>query len=65
MKTAITPEQALEQIKNGHLSQLEGMDEHDLTHVFNDANDVILLTYDQNNQATPAAIIKENETEIL
>ena len=65
MKTAITPEQALKQIKNGHLGQLEGMDEQGLTHVFDDASDVILLTYHQNNQVTPAAIIKENEDEIL
>ncbi len=65
MKTAITPEQALKQIKNGHLGQLEGMDEQGLTHVFDDASDVTLLTYHQNNQVTPAAIIKENEDEIL
>ena len=47
MKTTITPRQALEQITSGHLSRLIGLDPHDLTHVLDDAKEVILLTYHQ------------------
>ena len=64
MKTTITPQQALEQIKSGHLNQLKGLDSHDITHIFDDANEVMLLTFFQNGQATPSAVIKENEAEI-
>ena len=64
MKTIITPQQALEQIKSGHLSQLKGLDAHDFTHIFDGANKVLLLTYYLNGQDTPAAIIKEKESEI-
>ena len=65
MKTTITPEQALEQIKKGHLSQLKGLDENDFTHVFDNANEVILLTYHQNSQTTPASVIMLNESEAV
>ncbi len=64
MKTVITREQALEQIGKGHLSQLKGMDAKGFTHVFDGAKEVILLSYHQNSQATPAAVIEENEPEI-
>ena len=64
MKTTITPQQALEQIKSGHLNQLKGLDSHDITHIFDDAKEVLLLTYYQNDQATPSAVIEENESEI-
>ena len=64
MKTILTPQQALEQVRSGHLSKLKGLDEHDFTHVFDDAEDVILLTYHQNVQANPTAVIEENESEI-
>ncbi len=37
MKKTITLQQALEQIKKGHLSQLKGLDENDITHVLDDA----------------------------
>ena len=36
MKKTITPEQALEQIKNGHLSKLKGLDVNDFTHILDD-----------------------------
>lgn len=65
MKKTITLQQALEQIKKGHLSHLKGLDENDITHVLDDAKEVILLTYHQNSQATPASVIKQNESEIL
>ena len=65
MKKTITPEQALEQIKNGHLSKLKGLDVNDFTHVLDDAKEVILLTYHKKSQATPAAVIKQIESEIL
>ena len=66
MKTTITPEQALEQIKKGHLSQLKGLDPHGFIHVFDDAMEVILLNYYQNSlETTPAAIIDLNKPEIL
>ena len=65
MKTTITPQQAFEQLRSGHLSQLKGLDAHAFTHVLDDAKEVILLTYYQNSQATPAAVIEENESEIL
>ncbi len=65
MKETITLQQALQQINDGHLSQLKGLDENNITHVLNDAKEVILLTYHQNNQATPASVIKQNESEIL
>ena len=65
MKTTITPQQAFEQLRSGHLSQLKGLDAHAFTHVLDDTKEVILLTYYQNSQATPAAVIEENESEIL
>lgn len=64
MKTTLTPKQALEQIKEGHLRQLKGMDEGGFTHVFDDAKEVILLTYQQESQATLSSVIEENEPEI-
>ena len=64
MKTTITPQQALEEIRRGHLGQLKGQDEHGFTFVFDDANEVLLLTYYIDRETIPMAVIKENETEI-
>ena len=64
MKTTITPQQALKQITSGHLCQLKGLDVQDFTYIFNDAKEVILLTYYLNDQATIATAIEENESEI-
>lgn len=64
MKTTITPELALKQITSGHLNQLIGLDPHDLTYVLDDAKEVVLLTYQQNSNTTPAVIIQQNMPEI-
>lgn len=64
MKTTITPQQALKQITSGHLCQLKGLDVQDFTYIFNDAKEVILLTYYLKDQATIATAIEENESEI-
>ena len=64
MKTTITPQQALEKIRRGHFGQLKGLDEHDFTFVFDDANEVLLLTYYMDSETTPAAVIEENEADI-
>ena len=64
MKTIITPKQALEQVRRGHLSQLKGLDERDFTYVFDKAREVILLTYFKTSQQSPKAVIIENRQEI-
>ena len=64
MKTTITPQQALEEMRRGHLGQLKGLDEYDFTSVFDDANEVLLLTYYMDSETIPMAVIEENETEI-
>ena len=64
MTTIISPQEALERVTSGHLCQLKGLDAHAFTHVFDDAKEVILLTYFQNGQSSLAAVIEENEAEI-
>ena len=64
MKTIITPKQALEQVRSGHLSQLKGLDERDFTYVFDKAREVILLTYFKTSQQSPKAVIIDNRQEI-
>ena len=51
-------------MRRGHLGQLKGLDEHDFTSVFDDANEVLLLTYYMDSETIPMAVIEENETEI-
>ena len=43
---------------------MKGLDVQDFTYIFNDAKEVILLTYYLNDQATIATAIEENESEI-
>ena len=65
MKTKMTPQQALEMLREGQLGHLMGLDEHDYTYIFDDANEVFLLTYHQPRQSSLAAVIEENKKEIL
>lgn len=65
MTTIISPQEAIKRVTSGHLCQLKGLDAHAFTHVFDNAKEVILLTYFQNDQSSLAAVIEENEAEIL
>ncbi len=64
MSETITAQQALKQIKSGHLGQLKGLDVHDFTHIFYHAGEVTLQTYYLSGQATLAEVIEEHEKEI-
>lgn len=64
MTTIISPQEAVKRVTSGHLSQLKGLDTQSFTHVFDDAKEVILLSYYQNSQTSPTAVIEENEAEI-
>ena len=64
MKTIISPQEAVKRVTSGHLSLLKGLDAHDFTHVFDGAEEVILLTFFQNEQVSLATVIEENEAEI-
>ena len=65
MTTIISPQEAIKRVTSGHLSRLKGLDPHAFTHVFDNAKEVILLTYFQNSQTSPTAVIEENKAEIL
>lgn len=60
----MSPQEAIKRVTSGHLSLLKGLDAHDFTHVFDDASEVILLTFYQKSQAPLAVVIEENEAEI-
>ena len=64
MKTKMTPQQALVMLREGQLGHLMGLDEHDYTYIFDDANEVFLLTY-YHTQPSLAAVIEEHKEEIL
>lgn len=65
MTTIISPQEAVRRVTSGHLSRLKGLDTQSFTHVFDDAKEVILLTFYQNSQTSPTAVIEENKAEIL
>ncbi len=64
MKCIISPQEAIERVRKGHLGQLKGLDVHDFTHVFDNADEVTLLSFSKNKPASPLDVIQENETEI-
>ena len=65
MTTITSPQEAVRRVTSGHLSRLKGLDTQSFTHIFDDAKEVILLTFYQNSQASLAAVIEENKAEIL
>ena len=65
MTTIISPQEAIKRVTSGHLCQLKGLDAHAFTHVFDNAKEVILLTFFQNDQSSLVTVIEKNEAEIL
>ena len=65
MTTITSPQEAVRRVTSEHLSRLKGLDTQSFTHIFDDAKEVILLTFYQNSQASLAAVIEENKAEIL